>query len=69
MHPPKAETDLAEDDKRIWFEDIEVDEVRQQAVLEAFKVRHSLRTRQEIELMAEFPVAFVLGLRAGCVRL
>ncbi|BGP30573.1 mannosyl-oligosaccharide alpha-1,2-mannosidase [Rhodotorula toruloides] len=45
MHPPNEETDLAEDDKRVKFEDIEVDEVRRQAVLEAFKHSYSAYER------------------------
>lgn len=64
MHPPKDATDLAEDDKRVTFEEIKVDEVRRQAVLDAFKVRTGSMNPDESELTYCSLTALLLGLRA-----
>ncbi|GEM06966.1 mannosyl-oligosaccharide alpha-1,2-mannosidase, glycoside hydrolase family 47 protein [Rhodotorula toruloides] len=45
MHPPKEELDSVEDDGRVSFEDVEVDDVRRQAVLAAFKHSYSAYER------------------------
>lgn len=64
MHPPKDEADLAEDDKRVRFEEIKEDEVRRQAVLDAFKVGTGSMNPLKAELIHCSFAALLHGVRA-----